>query len=236
MDRSTTTALPSPVPPLVQYALPFEATIPPSPLLPSGLTSNNIPSRSSTAGLHFSSSALGSIGTRGGCYSLSGGSSCSSISSSLISLNQAASPNNNGSAVMYPCKLGLSSQSSASTAVTIPRTSRWLKLRVCPSWSSHPPTPSVSQSSGDPAAVKLEDTDTQETGQSNGSTADVVQPATAAVDTASCPFSPDICPYAHPTENVRVDGGHVTVCYDFIKVSSMWVICFQVDLVRYCPN
>lgn len=120
-------------------------------------------------------------------------SNSSSLSSSLVSLNSTLGT----SQQVSPVTLNLSSTH------TTYRDSRWLKLHVCPSIL---PGSSDHHKNNNNSNSNNIDTKT-----GDGNSKDVA-------DKFFCTLLGDLCPYAHPPSNVRIDKVHVTVCYDYIKV------------------
>ncbi|OON15729.1 hypothetical protein X801_08466, partial [Opisthorchis viverrini] len=94
------------------------------------------------------------------------------------------------------------------------RCSLWLKLRVCPSWAPQAP-PILSDPTSDQQVAVTTTSPTVHGTSTGGISADSKDPS--AVRPIQCPLYSETCPYAHPSSNVRIEAGHVTVCYDFIK-------------------
>ncbi|CAL8101901.1 unnamed protein product [Calicophoron daubneyi] len=140
-----------------------------------------------------------------GPYGTSSLSGSSSLSSSLASLHSIPPV---GPTSERTCQIGISTPCTASSA---PRCSLWLKLRVCPSYLAPPPPSHSPASKGDGKTEAGNCAEPVEGVLSSGTSTDHIN---------QCPFSSDTCPYAHPTPNVRVENGYVTVCYDFIKRKS----------------
>ncbi|KAG5447517.1 hypothetical protein CSKR_109053 [Clonorchis sinensis] len=198
-------ALQPSIPAFLQHVLPLQT-------LQSRASLGNIP-QSLSNGFHgFSPSLV--VGSLDGTNSLSGS---SSLSSSLVSLHSAPrvcslpNGNTNTPCQLLPSPLGQQLNSTS-------RCSLWLKLRVCPSWSPQAP-PILSDSTSD-HQVTVTTTSPAVHGTSIGeislhSSTDSKDPS--AVRPIQCPLYSETCPYAHPSSNVRIEAGHVTVCYDFIK-------------------
>ncbi|KAA3675477.1 uncharacterized protein DEA37_0002418 [Paragonimus westermani] len=137
----------------------------------------------------------------------------SSLSSSLVSLHSTPP----GASFLSN---GPPSHIFSSLTQPLPTTSRcslWLKLRICPSCLT--PTSSTNTSQL-PSAIISSTSSAPLTATSTvdgTSTEDGTEKNDAGNLTIQCPFYSQACPYAHPSPNVRVDAGYVTVCYDFIK-------------------
>ncbi|KAF8570086.1 hypothetical protein P879_04088, partial [Paragonimus westermani] len=142
----------------------------------------------------------------------------SSLSSSLVSLHSTPP----GTSFLSN---GPSSHILSSLTQPVPTTSRcslWLKLRICPSCLTPASSTNTSQL---PSAIITSTSSAPLTATSTvegASTEDGTGKNDAGNLTIQCPFYSQACPYAHPSPNVRVDAGYVTVCYDFIKAS----LCF----------
>ncbi|KAF7233794.1 hypothetical protein EG68_05079, partial [Paragonimus skrjabini miyazakii] len=142
----------------------------------------------------------------------------SSLSSSLVSLHSTPP----GASFLSN---GPPSHILSSLTQPLPTTSRcslWLKLRICPSCltpasptTSQLPSANITSTSSAPLTANstVEEASAEEGTGKNG----------ASNLTIQCPFYSQACPYAHPSPNVRVDAGYVTVCYDFIKASFCYI-------------
>ncbi|TGZ73665.1 hypothetical protein CRM22_001393 [Opisthorchis felineus] len=198
-------ALQPSIPAFLQHVLPLQT-------LQSRASLGNIP-QSLSNGFHgFSPSLV--VGSLDGTNSLSGS---SSLSSSLISLHSAPrvcslpNGNTNTPCQLLPSPLGQQLNSTS-------RCSLWLKLRVCPSWAPQAP-PILSDPTSD-HQVTVTTTSPAVHGTSTGGISLPISAGSkdpSAVRPIQCPLYSETCPYAHPSSNVRIEAGHVTVCYDFIK-------------------
>lgn len=192
MNNSETLRLSTALPTFLSSGLPL-STLQPQFKTPMSSVSNSLTVSLNPYSTPHSSLTLGTDGTN----SLSGS---SSLSSSLVSLHSTP-----------PTGTPLAHKSSQLNSLTsTPRCSLWLKLQVCPSW--HPP------STGGLTPTSINTTDVA--ASSATVTIQNKESKTSSDDSlGECPLPPNTCPYAHPTPNILVENGFVTVCYDFIKVS-----------------